>query len=215
MARRWMLAALLAAASPLALADAEVCRLEMGEGWPAATGNYGDGAVNLLGGSHQTGISWLSLPKRGVESQLLLAPDQQGQWWVVSARADKRIRYVSSGYNSFGVELRFDQEPEIERAPIPAELAERIIGHWQRALSRVQMQAQAPVMGDEDIFSLQINGQRYSGRAPNCSVLVRLLEQRALLEELAGSKEKKHDKRHEAIGRALDKYDERIAKGKA
>ena len=35
-----------------------------------------------------------------------------------------------------------------------------------------------------------------------------------LLEELAGSKEKRHEKRYEAIGRALDKYDEHLAEGK-
>lgn len=206
-------AALLLAASPQAAAS--TCPLEMGPGWPAATGNYGEGTVNLLGGNHQAGISWLSLPRRGVESQLVLAPDEQGQWWVTSARADRRIHHTSNSRTNYGVELRLDQEPEIDRAPIPAELATRLIAHWQRALSLAQMAERAPVMGEEDIFSLQLDGQRFSGRTPECSLLVRLLDQRSLLEELATSKEKKHEKRYEAIGRALDKYDERIADGKA
>lgn len=204
--------ALLAAAP---LAQAQVCTLDMGPGWPAATGNYGQAAVSLLGGEHADGIAWLSLPKRGSESQLQLAPDEQGQWWVVRARAEERIHHINNDRNSFGVQLRLEQQPEIERAPIPTELAQRILAHWQRVLAQVQMAERAPVMGEEDIFSLQLNGQRYSGREPGCSALVRLLDQRALLEELAGSKEKKHEKRYEAIGRALDKYDERVAEGKA
>ena len=204
--------ALLAAAP---LAQAQVCTLDMGPGWPAATGNYGQAAVSLLGGEHADGIAWMSLPKRGSESQLQLAPDEQGQWWVVRARAEERIHHISNDRNSFGVQLRLEQQPEIERAPIPTELAQRILAHWQRVLAQVQMAERAPVMGEEDIFSLQLNGQRYSGREPGCSALVRLLDQRALLEELAGSKEKKHEKRYEAIGRALDKYDERVAEGKA
>lgn len=210
--RRAVLAACLLAAAPLV--QAQVCQAAMGGGWPAATGNYGDAAVNLLGGSHQAGISWLLLPKRGEESQLMLAPDEQGQWWVTSAMADQRIHHTSNDYNSFGVQLRLEQEPDIERAPIPAELAQRIVAHWQRVLAQVEMAERAPVMESEDIFSLQLNGQRYSGRQPDCRLLERLLEQRNLLQELAGSKEKKHEKRYDAIGRALDKYDERIAEGK-
>lgn len=206
------MATCLLAAAPLV--QAQSCQAAMGAGWPAATGNYGDAAVELLGGNHQAGISWLLLPKRGQETQLALAPDEQGQWWVISARADERIHHISNDYNSFGVQLRLEQEPEIGRAPIPAELAQRIVTHWQRALSQVAMSERAPMMESEDIFSLQIQGQRYSGRQPECRELARLLEQRALLEELAGSKEKKHGKRYEAIGRALDKYDERLADGK-
>ncbi len=211
---RILLAGCLLAAAPLALAQAPVCRADMGAGWPAATSNYGDATVNLLGGAPAQGLSWLVLPKRGEEHQLTLAPDAQGQWWVIRGRADQRIHYISNDRNSFGVQLRLDQEPEIDRAPIPAELAQRIVAHWERVLPDVQMAERAPVMGEEDIFSLLINGQRYSGRQPGCSLLSRLLDQRALLEELAGSKEKRHEKRYEAIGRALDKYDEHLAEGK-
>jgi len=196
------------------MAPAWACTVDMGRGWPAATGNYGEGAATLLGGVHEQGIAWLSLPRRGEESQLVLAPDADGQWWVSRARADRRIHHTSNNYNHFGVELRLDQEPEIERAPIPAELALRVVDRWQRALSTAGLAEQAPLMEDEDVLSIQIAGQRVSGRAPGCGVLPRLLGQRALLEELAGSKEKKHEKRYEAIGRALDKYDERIAEGK-
>lgn len=190
------------------------CNVNMGSGWPAATGNYGEGAANLLGGVHEQGIAWLSLPRRGEESQLVLAPDADGQWWVSSARADRRIYYTSNNYNHFGVELRLDQEPKIERAPIPSDLALRLVDRWQRALDAAGLAAQAPLMEDEDVLSIQIAGQRVSGRAPSCGALPRLLGQRALLEELAGSKEKKHEKRYEAISEALDKYDERVAKGK-
>lgn len=196
------------------LLPAAACTVNMGAGWPVATGNYGEGAANLLGGVHEQGIAWLLLPRRGAESQLVLAPDADGQWWVSRARADQRIHHTSRDSSHFGVQLRLDQQPEIERAPIPAELALRLVDRWERALAAAGLAEQAPLMEDEDMLSIQLSGQRYSGRAPSCGGLPRLLGQRVLLEELVGSKEKKHEKRYEAISRALDKYDERVAEGK-
>lgn len=207
----------LATAAALATAPllpAMACSVNMGAGWPVATGNYGEGAASLLGGVHEQGIAWLLLPRRGVESQLVLAPDADGQWWVSRARADQRIYHTSRAASHFGVQLRLDQQPQIERAPIPAELAQRLVDRWERAVAVAGMAGQAPLMEDEDILSIQLSGQRYSGRAPSCGGLPRLLGQRALLEELVDSKEKKHEKRYEAISRALDKYDERVAEGK-
>ena len=196
------------------LSQARACVVNMGHGWPAATGNYGEGAASLLGGVHEQGIAWLSLPRRGEESQLVLAPDADGQWWVTHARADERIHHISNSLTHYGVQLRLEQQPEIERAPIPAELAARLLERWQQALAAAAPASSAPLMENEDVLSILIDGQRYSGRAPACGAIARLIGQGDLLRELAGSKEKKHEKRYEKISEALDKYDERVAEGK-
>lgn len=205
----WLGGLLLAAVMPLA--QAATCNVDMGQGWPVAMGNYGQGAAELLGGVHGQGLALLLLPRRGEESQLVLAPDADGQWMVRHARAQRRIHYISNDSRTFGVQLRFDQEPDIDQAPIPESLALRVIDRWQAALANAGMAERAPMMDNEQVVSVAINGQRYSGRTPACGPLYRLLDSSVLLQELAASKEKKHERRHEAIAKALDKYDERLA----
>lgn len=193
------------------LAQARTCNVDMGQGWPAAMGNYGQGAAELLGGVHAQGIALLVLPKRGEETQVVLAPGADGQWTVRHARADQRIHYISNDRTTFGVQLRLEQEPEVEAAPIPEALALRLVDRWKGAVAMAALAERAPLMDSEQVLSFAVEGQRYSGRAPTCGPLSRLMDSSALLLELASSKEKKHERRYEAIARALDKYDERIA----
>lgn len=206
--RAW-LAALLAVLATPALA-ARQCEPVVGAGWPPAVGNYGEAAAQLLGGVAEEGLSLLLLPARGEESQVQLRRDAgSGQWSVVAGLADKRIYNWNSGNSRAGVSLRLDQQPEFAQAPLPEALAQRLLGVWTAALASSEVAASAPVT-DGEAVSFTINGERYSGLRPGCGQLEALLEQAALLTELAHSKDKKYGKRYEAIERALDKMHDRF-----
>jgi hypothetical protein len=207
---RALLAILLALAAAPALAASQ-CAAVVGEGWPPAVANYGDAAAQLLGGVSGEGLSLLLLPARGQESQVQLRrePDS-GQWTVVAGLADKRIYSWNSGTSRAGVNLRLDQQPEFAQAPLPDALAQRLLSVWAVALSSSEVAARAPVT-DGEVVSFTINGARYSGLRPGCGQLEALLDQAALLVELAHSKDKKHEKRYANIERALDKMHDRFS----
>jgi hypothetical protein len=61
-----------------------------------------------------------------------------------------------------------------------------------------------------EVLSFTVNGERYSGTRPGCGQLQALLDQTALLTELAHSKDKKYEKRYADIERALDKMHDRF-----
>lgn len=207
---RALLATLLALAATPALAASQ-CAAVVGEGWPPAVANYGDAAAQLLGGVSEEGLSLLLLPARGQESQVQLRREPgSGQWTVVAGLADKRIYSWNSGSSRAGVNLRLDQQPEFAQAPLPDALAQRLLSAWAAALSSPEVAARAPVT-DGEVVSFTINGARYSGLRPGCGQLEALLDQAALLVELAHSKDKKHEKRYADIERALDKMHDRFS----
>lgn len=207
---RALLAALFAVLAAPALA-ARQCEPVVGEGWPPAVGNYGQAASQLLGGQAEDELSLLMLPARGEESQVLLRRDaSNGQWTVLAGLAEKRIYSWNSGASRAGVNLRLDQSPSFAQAPLPDALAQRVVAVWTQALSTPEVAARAPVT-DGEVVSFTINGGRYSGLRPGCGQLEALLEQAALLTELAHSKDKKYEKRYEAIERALDKMHNRFS----
>ncbi|MEA5667863.1 hypothetical protein VA603_10000 [Stenotrophomonas sp. MH1] len=207
--KRALLIALLGLASSPALA-ARQCEAVVGEGWPPAVGNYGQAAAQLLGGQAEDGLSLLVLPARGVETQVLLRRDAgSSQWQVLAGQADKRIYNWDGGASRGGVNLRLDQSPEFAQAPLPDALAQRLVAAWASALATPEVAARAPVT-DGEVVSFTINGERYSGLRPGCGQLAELLEQAALLVELAHSKDRKYEKRYEGIERALDKMHDRF-----
>ena len=208
--KRAVLGLLLATLAAPALAASQ-CRPVVGEGWPPAVGNYGQAAAQLLGGNAGDELSLLVLPARGQESQVLLRRDTaSGQWQVLAAQADERIYNWNGGRSRGGVELRLDQQPAFAQAVLPDALAQRLVETWAKALSSAEVAARAPVTEGE-VVSFTINGERYSGQRPGCGQLEALLDQAALLLELAHSKEKKHEKRYAAIERALDKMHDRFS----
>jgi len=207
--KRALLTALLVALTAPALAASQ-CGPVVGEGWPPAVGNYGQAASQLLGGQAEDELSLLVLPARGEESQVLLRRDvTSGEWTVLAGMAEKRIYSWNSGASRAGVNLRLEQSPSFAQAPVPDALAQRLMGVWAQALSTSEVAARAPVTEGE-VVSFTLNGERYSGLRPGCGQLEALLEQAALLTELAHSKDKKYEKRYEAIARALDKMHNRF-----
>jgi len=207
--RRALLTLVLAAMAAPALAASQ-CLPVVGEGWPPAVGNYGQAASSLLGGQAEDGLSLLVLPARGVESQVLLRRDAaSGQWMVLAGLADKRIYSWSTSGGRGGVSLQLDQEPEFAQAPLPDALAQRLIEVWATALSSSEVAPRAPVT-ESEVLSFTVNGERYSGTRPGCGQLQALLDQTALLTELAHSKDKKYEKRYADIERALDKMHDRF-----
>ena len=205
---RALLTGLLVLASAPALA-ARQCAPVVGEGWPPAVGNYGQAAAQLLGGQGEDDLSLLVLPARGVETQLVLRRDADGQWQVRAGQADKRIYNWDSSASRGGVNLRLDQTPQFAQAPLPDALAQRLVATWASALATPEVAGRAPIT-DGEVVSFTINGERYSGLRPGCGQLAALLEQADLLVELANSKDKKYGKRYEAIERALDKMHDRF-----
>ncbi|KRG41352.1 hypothetical protein ARC78_11420 [Stenotrophomonas pictorum JCM 9942] len=207
---RLLLATLLALTTAPVLAASQ-CAAVVGEGWPPAVANYGDAAAQLLGGVTEEGLSLLSLPARGPESQVQLRREPgSGQWVVVAGLADKRIYSWNSGSSRAGVNLRLDQQPELAQAPVPDALAQRLLQVWAAALASSEVAPRAPVT-DGEVVSFTLNGARYSGLRPGCGRLEALLDQAALLVELAHSKDKKHEKRYADIERALDKMHDRFS----
>lgn len=207
---RALAVALLALATAPALAASQ-CVGTVGEGWPPAVANYGEAAAQLLGGVNEEGLSLLLLPARGPESQVQLRREPgSGQWVVVAGLADKRIYSWNSGSSRAGVNLRLDQQPELVQAPVPDALAQRLLQVWAAALASSEVAPRAPVT-DGEVVSFTLNGARYSGVRPGCGRLEALLDQAALLVELAHSKDKKHEKRYADIERALDKMHDRFS----
>lgn len=205
---RVLLTALLAAAAAPVLARS--CEPVIGQGWPPAVGNYGEAAVQLLGGAVEDGVSMLTLPVRGQESQVLLRRDaDSGQWRVLAGVADERIYNWNSGRSRGGVNLVVDQQPDFVQAPVPEALAQRLVQAWTQALSMPEVAGQAPVT-EAEVVSFTVGGRRYSGKRSSCGPLEALQDQAVLLVELAHSKDKKYEKRYADIERALDRMHNRF-----
>lgn len=202
-----LLTVLLAGTAP---ALAKGCEPAVGQGWPPAVGNYGEASVQLLGGAVEQGVSMLTLPVRGQESQVMLRRDAgSGQWGVLAGVADERIYNWNSERNRGGVSLVIDQQPDFAQAPVPEALAQRLVQAWRQALSMPEVSGPAPVT-EAEVVSFTVDGRRYSGKRSSCGPLQALQDQAVLLVELARSKDKKYGKRYAGIERALDRMHNRF-----
>jgi hypothetical protein len=199
-----MRAALLAAAlllAPAAHAD-DACKLALGRGWPPATENYGSAVERLFAVGSQPAWSFTLLPKTGVESGVLLIPAVDGRDWTLRrAVADSRVHYWSASK----LELRTDQEPELNDASIPAEVATRFIDEWHRALSVVAPEGSAAPFSEKDTWLFVAGDLRVSGLAPSCELGELMRDQIDLLIEASDEGDEKRQKRWRQLGESLDR----------
>ncbi len=188
------------------------CTTELGHGWPPATGNYGEAVETLFEGKARPMLSLVTLPKGGVETGVALLPGTREQEWTLRySKADKRVYNWNNSARSGGLELRVDQEPDQYQVAIPAALAQRLVRSWQAALtSAVPAERKAPV-GDGEVLSFQVDGQRYSGPRWGCGAGKLMMEQVALLIEASDTKEKKLDRRWQDLDESLDELQELLA----
>jgi hypothetical protein len=202
-------AMLLMAAAPAAHA---ACTTELGHGWPPATSNYGEAVETLFEGKARPMLSLVTLPKGGVETGVALLPGTQEQEWTLRySKADKRVYNWNNNARSGGLELRVDQEPDQYQVAIPAALAQRLVRSWQAALtSAVPAERQAP-LGNGEVLSFQVDGQRYSGPRWECGAGKLLMKQVALLIQASDTKEKKLDRRWQDLDESLDELQELLA----
>jgi hypothetical protein len=205
--RGLLAAAMLVVTASPALADSQ-CPTVVGQGWPPAVGNYGQAASTLLGGQAEDALSLLVLPARGKESQVLVR-QEDGRWTVSAGVVDERIYNWNNSGSRVGLHLQLEQTPEFAQAPLPEALAKRLVGVWAQALSLPEVAESAPLTEGE-VLSFTVNGQRFSGQRAACGQLEALLDQAAMLVELAHSKDKKYEKRYRDIERALDKMHDRF-----
>lgn len=199
-----MRAALIVAAlllSPIARAD-DACKLALGRGWPPATENYGSSVERLFAVGSQPIWSFTLLPKVGVESGLLLIPAVEGRDWTLRrAVADERVHY----WSATKLELRTNQEPELDDVPIPAEVAMRFVEEWRRALSAAAPEGVAAPFSEKDTWLFVAGDLRVSGLEPTCELGELMREQIDLLIEASDEGDEKRLKRWRQLGELLDR----------
>jgi hypothetical protein len=210
-------AAVLAAqwlAVPAARADDEVCRLDLGRGWPPATENYGTAVEQLLYPGGRPALSLTRLPARGAESGVqLIAGEGEGDWTLRYAVADERIAVWSGGRR----EMRVEQQPEVVQVPIPATLARRVLANWQRVLgSQVPADRTAEFHeGEVLLFVVEDPAAgapvRISGLQPGCGPAERLMEQVGLMIEATDDSDEKRFKRWRELEESLDQLEQSLA----
>lgn len=205
----------LALAAPLVQA-AGACSFALGQGWPPATENHGSAVEQLLAAKAAPRLSLTYLPLRGVESGLMLIPGGgEGAWTVRHAVPSERVRSWSSSRAGGSLQLRVEQEVENEEAPIPAELAARVLSGWKRALSAMAPADKPAEFHDKDQLLFVVDGMRVSGLRPNCGVGEILMEQASLMTEASNESESKRERRWRALGESLDELDRQLAQGAA
>jgi len=199
-----MRAALLVAAlllSPLAYAD-DACKLALGRGWPPATENYGSAVERLFAVGSQPGWSFTLLPKVGAESGVLLIPGAKGgDWTLRRAVADERVHF----WSATKLELRTNQEPELDEVLIPAAVATRFVEDWRRALSAVAPEGSAAPFSEKDTWLFVAGDLRVSGLEPSCELGELMREQIELLIEASDEGDEKREKRWRQLGESLDR----------
>ena len=200
-----MRVALLVAAlvfAPVAHADDDTCKLALGRGWPPATENYGSAVEKLFAGEQQPAWSFTLLPKMGAESGvLLIANPDGGDWTLRRAVADQRVHYWSAAK----LELRTQQEPEIDEASIPAEVAARFIEDWRTALSTAVPDGSTAPFSEGDTWLFVAGDLRVSGLEPTCELGKFMREQIDLLIEASDEGDEKREKRWRQLGESLDR----------
>ncbi|WP_313348047.1 hypothetical protein [Stenotrophomonas sp.] len=188
------------------------CTTDLGRGWPPAVGNYGQAVETLFEGKAQPALSLVVLPTGGVETGVALLPGTQDQEWTLRySKADKRVYNWNNSARSGGLELRVDQEPDQYQVAIPAALAQRLMRNWRAALdSAVPAERKAPV-GDGEVVSFLVDGERYSGPRWECGAGKLMMKQVALLIEASDTKEKKLDRRWKDLDESLDELQQLLA----
>jgi len=189
------------------------CELQLGHGWPPATENHGSAVEALLAGGASPALSLTWLPKRGVESGLMLLPSANGgDWTLRHARPPDRVDERDRSGGSLRRVLRVDQQPEVLEVPIPAALATRLLEGWQRVLQAGVPAAREARFHDDDLLTLVIGGERVSGLEPDCGAAELMMEQADELVDLAD--EEDADDRLEGwqdLQRSLDELDGELA----
>jgi hypothetical protein len=207
--------AVVLAALVVAPGASAACTTALGHGWPPAVGNYGTAVETLFEGKATPALSLVVLPTGGVESGVALLPGtQDGEWTLRYSKADKRVYNWNNSARGGGLELRVDQEPDQYQVAIPAELAQRLVRSWRAALdSGVPGERKAPV-GDGEVLSFRVDGERYSGPRWECGAGKLMMKQVALLIEASDTKEKKLDRRWKDLDESLDEL-QQLLDGKA
>lgn len=195
-----------------AAAGARECQVDLGHGWPPATANYGKAAEQLFTDGVRPALALTWLPHTGKESGLALWPGAEGaDWRLRYSRADQRILHWQSGGTRAGMQLRIDQRPDVREVPMPAALAQRLLGLWRQALQQaVQADRTAPVL-EREVMSLALGEDRYSGAAPRCGPAGYVIEQATRLIEATDTKDSKRDRRWDALSESLDELQQSLA----
>ena len=173
--RAWLLPLALLA---MPLAQAAECELQLGHGWPPATGNHGDAVESLLVADAAPALHLTWLPKRGPERALmLLQPADDGDWTLRYARPPERIDQWDTRGGGMKRVLLVDQQPEVLEVPMPAALAARLVDSWQRTLQSGVPAERAAEFHDDETLSFVIGDERFSGLEPDCGAGELLVEQ--------------------------------------
>lgn len=201
---------LLVALAPAA--SAQDCTLSFGRGWPPATANHGVAVETLFTGDVQPAVSLVWLPATGKERGIALVPGIEGAAWTLRAsEADERVYSWSGGDARGGVQFRTDQVPDRDEARVPAALAERLAGLWQQALRQATPEGANAPLQERGLVSFLVNGERFSGAAPDCGPVESLFEQAGLLLEASNESETKQEKRWQQLDAALDELQQSLS----
>ncbi|MEL1265379.1 hypothetical protein [Pseudoxanthomonas putridarboris] len=193
-------------------AHAQDCALSFGRGWPPATGNHGAAVEQLFNGDAQPTLSLVWLPASGKESGIALIPGAEGAAWTLRAsRADTRVHSWNGSSARGGVQFRTEQTPDRDEARVPAPLAQRIATLWRQALRQAAPESVAAPVQERGLVSFVVDGERFSGAAPECGPARQLLKQAGLLIEASNERESKQEKRWRQLDAALDELQQSLA----
>lgn len=189
-------------------AHADDCKLALGRGWPPATENYGSAVERLFAVGSQPAWSFTLLPSSGVESGVLLIPAVEGRDWTLRrAVADERVHF----WSATKLELRTNQEPDLNDAAIPAAVASRFVEAWRRALSVAAPEGSQAPFSEKDTWLFVAGDLRVSGLAPSCDLGELMRDQIDLLIEASDEGDEKRQKRWRQLGESLDRMDKVLA----
>ncbi|WP_454828551.1 hypothetical protein [Pseudoxanthomonas wuyuanensis] len=193
-------------------AQARQCQVDLGRGWPPATDNYGNAVEGLFHQQAQPALSLVWLPSRGKETGLSLLPGADGAAWTLRhSQADERVYHWNNGGSRGGVELRIGQPARQDEAPIPAELAQRLVALWRQSLEQAVPAGVGASVQEGNVLSFVVGGDRFSGAIPGCGPTERMLEQAALMIEATTEKESKRERRWIKLEASLEDLQQSLA----
>ncbi|SOD55857.1 hypothetical protein [Pseudoxanthomonas wuyuanensis] len=193
-------------------AQARQCQVDLGRGWPPATDNYGNAVEQLFHEQAQPALSLVWLPSRGKETGLSLTPGVAGaQWMLRHSQAEERVYNWSNSGSRGGVQLRVEQPARQHEAPIPAELAQRLVALWRQSLEQAVPAELAAGVQEGNVLSFVVDGERFSGAIPGCGPTERMLEQAALMIEATTDKQSKRERRWLKLEASLENLQQSLA----